>query len=136
MKLLKNSFFQLSRVFLPNWGFYDQVGDQFQLVVIDQSTQKSSIIDFNFALKPLNFLFNSENHLIMAERNVLEHFISDIQSVENLNQVSQLSSYKILIKILKSRTTPQLSHFKFKVLFKKYNHSGFNTLFESDWLTQ
>jgi len=136
MKLLKNSFFQLSRVFLPNWGFYDQVGDQFQLIVIDQKTQKSSIIDFNFKLKPINFLFNCENHLIMAEKNVLEHFISDIQTVENPDKILQLSSYKILIKILKSRTAQQISYFKFKVLFKKNNDSVFNTLFESDWLTQ
>lgn len=136
MKFLKNSCFQLSRVIFPNWGFYDQVGDQFQLLIIDKATQKTFVADFHFELKPVNFLFNSINHVKMAEKNVLEHFIADIQSCDNQDLISQLSSYKILIEIIKSRTSNKFDCFKFQVLFKKNTEQQYNSLFESDWLTK
>lgn len=115
------NFLQLIRVIFPNWGFFESIGDQYCLYWQSEDAHWNEF-DFKFKISAVNILVNSENNLMMAQKNVLEHFISDYQIKKTKNNIEQLSSYLILKQIIHSKIIDKKSEakcYKFKITYKK-----------------
>lgn len=127
-------FFQIARVLIPNWSFFENIGDQLILQIEMKNSSRQSEIDFNFSLKPHNIFVNAQNNFIMAEKNVLEHFVADLESIQNHQHIQNLSSYKILISIIKNKCSIQSQEFRFKITHIVANTSSVSNLYMSEWI--
>lgn len=134
MSILKSNFWQLSRVFLPHWGFFDIIGDDIQLYIEIEQTRKIEVISFLYDIKLSNLFFNQYAHFAMLQKNVVEHFVSDLQNISDQGEVYSLSSYKILSQILKNLEQVKENNFRFIIKIKNNNHIDYQNYFQSDWI--
>jgi len=134
MSILKSNFWQLSRVFLPHWGFFDIIGDDIQLYIEIEQTRKIKVISFLYDIKLSNLFFNQYAHFAMLQKNVVEHFVADLQNISDQGEVYSLSSYKILSQILKNLEQVKENNFRFIIKIKNNNHIDYQNYFQSDWI--
>ena len=134
MSILKSNFWQLSRVFLPHWGFFDIIGDDIQLYIEIEQTRKIKVISFLYDIKLSNLFFNQYAHFAMLQKNVVEHFVADLQNISDQGEVYSLSSYKILSQILKNLEQVKENNFRFIIKIKNNNHLDYQNYFQSDWI--
>ncbi|UOF00645.1 hypothetical protein [Bdellovibrio reynosensis] len=96
------------RVLFPNWNFFNQVAYEFSLWVLAPGAAEWTLLPFHQERQPLGFFVNSEVNLALAELNLLEHFAQDLQSDLAEEDVTQLTTFKMV----RSLVTEKLIEFK------------------------
>ena len=116
-KMKKNKQFQLSRFFnliralFPRWSFFDRLGHTYELHFRQTPEQVWQLVSFEQSRTWPQFfvglIFNPTLNEALAQFNIIEHFVQDLQEYkktetfsENFN-ISNLTTYKMLITLLK-----------------------------------
>lgn len=92
------NFLHLIRVIFPTWNFFDQVGDAVELRFKLSEQMTWQTYNWERALKPWSLFSNASHNLRLAHYNVLEHFVSDLQTFDK--DVETLTTYKLLRSFL------------------------------------
>ena len=132
------------RALFPNWNFFDQIGSDFKLQFrrhsLDQEWE-----DFPFVFdQPTCWLsLNPQIHLKLAQKNILEHFVQDLQEWQSLetqsrrNQVEDITSFKLLKSLIEIHLEQtKVPEARFQVRILALDQQGTQELFVSGWLLE
>ncbi|XGC80635.1 hypothetical protein ACES2L_15010 [Bdellovibrio bacteriovorus] len=116
----------LIRVLFPNWNFFNQVAYEFNLWVLAPGATDWTLLSFDQKRKVLGVFVNPEVNLALAKLNLLEHFAQDLQSDLADEDVTQLTTYRMV----KSLVTEKLIELKIdpKARFKLVANNPSETL--------
>ncbi len=99
-------FLNLIRAVFPNWNFFDKVAYNFELEFKIKDSKTWEKIVFDQTRKPFGLFTNSECTLALAQVNIIEHFVKDIQDLQqedtlvNSKDVQNLTTFKMLRSLL------------------------------------
>jgi hypothetical protein len=86
----------LFRALFPRWNFFDQISHRFELEYKTSKSGQWQKISFDQKRTLLSPLINPSYNLALAQINIIEHFVSDLEERKN-NQ----TSYKLLLSLVK-----------------------------------
>lgn len=95
---------QLFRALFPRWDFFDKIGHRFDLEFKTEGSNSWNDIEFSQKRTPLGFFLNPETNLAMAQVNIIEHFVSDLQDSPQ-EDPQNFTSYKLLSALVKQKLT-------------------------------
>lgn len=113
-------FINLVRVLFPNWNFFNQVAYEFSLWVLAPGATDWIQLPFGQKRRILGVFVNPEVNLALAELNLLEHFAQDLQSDLADEDVTELTTYKMVRSLVTEKLTElKIDHrAKFKLVAK------------------
>ena len=126
---------QYFRALFPRWNFFDQVAYSFEIEVLVSGSTRWQIIDFLQDRKWYHLVYNPNVNLLLAQVNVVEHFVSDLQMMPPTTKVDGLTTYKMLAALVACKiksTTRQADSAQFKIVAQKSEEKI--DLYVSDWI--
>lgn len=129
------SFLNLIRALFPNWNFYDRIAYSFELEYRLKNTQIWERVSFDQKRHLFDLLINPDCNLALAQFNIIEHFARDIQHLEHMNQLEDLTTYKMLRSLLKIKlnfSDEKNQQIKFKITATDRKEK--NDIFVSEWI--
>lgn len=117
----------------PSWNFFDFVGDQIEVKFKLSEYMTWQKYSWDHEPSAIGILFNPNHNLSLAHYNIVEHFVSDIQT--DFKALESYSSYKLLCSFLGEdffQRWPDTSQFQFKIVVHKESEKI--DLFTSAWI--
>lgn len=101
----------LLRSFFPNWRFYHRVGHLRLLFVriadANEKWQAWQDMTPRARRRPLQLLHNPDINLALANQNLVEHLTTDILEMDEDQNVRQLVTYQMVMRLVKHMLEPQ-----------------------------
>jgi hypothetical protein len=140
------SFLHLVRVLFPKWSFFAQIGAHFEVAVRASSASPWEILPLAPAApSPSNgwssLFFNPHHNLILAHQNLIEHFVTELQDLTQLQErpsveeIETLTTFPMLVswiqwRLQDSENPPPTLQFKIVAVTTQKSQD----LFVSHWL--
>jgi hypothetical protein len=86
----------LFRAIFPRWNFFDQITHRFELEYKTSKTSQWQKISFDQKRALLSPIINPSCNLALAQINIIEHFVSDLEEGSRTQ-----TSYKLLLSLVK-----------------------------------
>jgi hypothetical protein len=134
-------FVHFVRALFPKWSFFEQIGSKFEFQVKASDDLPWEPLFFEEATTQASVFFNAQMNLNLAQQNIAEHFVTDLQdllqrnSYPNAQEIESLVTFRLLeawiqFKLDQAVNPPLL--FKFKVVAQSPNET--NDVFISHWI--
>ena len=126
---------QYFRALFPRWNFFDQVAYSFEIEVLVSGSTRWQIIDFLQDRKWYHLVYNPNVNLLLAQVNVVEHFVIDLQEMPPAGKVDGLTTYKMLVALVACKIKSvirQADSAQFKIVAQKSEEKI--DLYVSDWI--
>lgn len=103
------NFLNLARALFPYWNFFDRVAYDFEIEFKIPNAVKWERIPFEARRAALDVFYSADANLKMAQVNIIEHFVGEIQDLQaddatlDSRDVQELTSFKLLFSLLSFR---------------------------------
>lgn len=101
------NFLNLIRALFPHWNFFDRIAHSFAVEYKVSTGTQWQRLAFSQKRANLGIFLNPNLNESLAQVNVIEHFVKNIQDLQTksaniqTSSIETLSSYKILLSILR-----------------------------------
>lgn len=134
-------FLNLIRALFPKWSFFDQIAYGFELEFKIPGATRWEPLSFQQSRQLFSLFLNPHGNLALAQGNILEHFVQDIQQLQLKNplidskDVQSLTTFKMLKSLLEVKLQEYelgSSTVQFKVVAR--SQDDVQDFYISDWI--
>lgn len=134
-------FLLLIRSLFPNWSFFDQKSDKFELQFKVTGSPSWQVISFNLKRTPFGLFFNMQANLALAQVRILEHFAQELIQLQGKGQAFDTSlesstNFKLVCALLDTKINEiglRADRAQFKILACGPTHKI--EIYKSEWVT-
>ena len=121
----------LLRAFFPSWRFFDDVGPELRLEIRFGGSEEQ-FSQWQNALPPIhrsitNLPVNPQGNLLHACHNLLNHLNGDIQDLNDLSAISELTTYKLVRNLARFQVFERIDppfQFQFRLSALHFDREG------------